>query len=179
VIASAEVKRPAPRRGQGVDGDHAGAGCRESRQVWTHKCRRRSALHAAAWARNTAIIRCSYFSYTGVFTAWPPGSDEDSEGHRTASETNPKEVHLTTKSIDKQRLRRPVLSALPDGQEFVTAREFAGILKLSRRTLARLRARGDLPAPVQVTTNNLRWRAGDVRDFLNNLKTRKQPRRRA
>jgi hypothetical protein len=43
----------------------------------------------------------------------------------------PEEVHrMTTKSIDKQRLSRPALSALTDVQEFLTAGQFAGLLQV-------------------------------------------------
>lgn len=62
--------------------------------------------------------------------------------------------------------------------QFVTAAEFASILRISRRTLFRLRARGDLPAPVSVSTNIVRWRACDVRAYLDALAIRKPRRRR-
>ena len=86
---------------------------------------------------------------------------------------------MATKTRDKHLLTRGVQPVLLGAQEFLTFSEIAAILKVSRRTLARLRARGDLPAPVQLATNILRWRAEDVRAFLNNLKTRKKPRQRA
>jgi predicted DNA-binding transcriptional regulator AlpA len=93
--------------------------------------------------------------------------------------TNPKEMHrMTTKSINKQRLSRPALPALPDGQEFVTADQIAALLKISKRTLFRLRANRSLPDPVEISTNCLRWRLSDIIAYLNNLKKRKPCRRR-
>ena len=59
---------------------------------------------------------------------------------------------------------------------FVTADELAALLRVSRRTLFRLRATGDLPAPVTLARNIVRWRWSDITNYVNSLKTRK-PRR--
>jgi predicted DNA-binding transcriptional regulator AlpA len=83
---------------------------------------------------------------------------------------------MTTRQLDVQRLLAPVRLSQADGPEFVTADEFAGILKISKRTLFRLRSRGDLPAPVSIATNIIRWRICDVRMYLDGLQVRK-PRR--
>ena len=40
--------------------------------------------------------------------------------------------------------------------EFITARQFATLLRISTRTLFRLRARGCIPDPVQISTNTIR-----------------------
>jgi predicted DNA-binding transcriptional regulator AlpA len=84
---------------------------------------------------------------------------------------------MTTKSINKQRLSRPALPALPDGQEFVTADQIAALMKISKRTLFRLRAKRVLPDPVVISTNCLRWRLSDILAYFDDLKPRK-PRRR-
>jgi predicted DNA-binding transcriptional regulator AlpA len=82
---------------------------------------------------------------------------------------------MTLKTLDAARLTAslppPTLAA-----EFLTANEFATILKVSKRTLFRLRARGALPAPVEIATNIVRWRSADVRAYLDGLRIRK-PRR--
>ena len=62
-------------------------------------------------------------------------------------------------------------------QELLTGSQFAAILIVSKRTLFRLRARGgDFPPPVELATNTIRWRAADVRAYIDTLKIRK-PRR--
>jgi predicted DNA-binding transcriptional regulator AlpA len=63
-------------------------------------------------------------------------------------------------------------------REFVLAKEFAALLRISIRQLFRLRARGDVPAPVSISTNIIRWRAADVRAYLDSLKIRNPRRRR-
>jgi len=59
----------------------------------------------------------------------------------------------------------------------VTADDIAAAFRISRRTVFRLRARGDLPPPVELTRNVVRWRWIDVCDYLDRLKTRKTSRR--
>jgi predicted DNA-binding transcriptional regulator AlpA len=60
--------------------------------------------------------------------------------------------------------------------EFLAAADLAALLRVSKRTLFRLWAKGALPAPVEISTNIIRWRAADVRRYLDGLATR-QPRR--
>lgn len=55
----------------------------------------------------------------------------------------------------------------------VTADDIAAALRISRRTVFRLRARGDLPQPVELAPNVVRWRWADVCDYLDRLKSRK------
>jgi predicted DNA-binding transcriptional regulator AlpA len=55
----------------------------------------------------------------------------------------------------------------------ITADAFAALLQVSKRTLFRLRAKGVLPTPVEISTNTIRWRTADVTDYLKNLRTRK------
>jgi len=54
----------------------------------------------------------------------------------------------------------------------VTADDIAEVLRISRRTVYRLRARGDLPPPVELSRHVVRWRWIDVCDYLARLKTR-------
>ena len=61
-------------------------------------------------------------------------------------------------------------------QELLSAKDVAAMLRVSRRTVARLRARGELPAPLEVGPNIVRWRATDVKEFVARLKSRR-PRR--
>ncbi len=56
-------------------------------------------------------------------------------------------------------------------ERLITAADFAAALKVSTRTLSRLRARGQVPAPVTVG-GILRWRACDVRDYVDRLAPR-------
>ena len=83
---------------------------------------------------------------------------------------------MTANTIVGDRLIAPVHSAVDLTAEFLTSDEFARILRVSKRTLFRLRARGDLPIPVEIATNIVRWRSSDVRGYLASLKNR-QPRR--
>lgn len=57
--------------------------------------------------------------------------------------------------------------------EFVSADDLAAMLRVSRRTVFRLRQRGALPAPVEVARNIVRWRLSDVRVYLDQLAVRK------
>jgi excisionase family DNA binding protein len=52
----------------------------------------------------------------------------------------------------------------------LTVEDLADVLHVSRRTIFRLRARGALPAPVRLSGSIVRWRQGDVRDFLDGLR---------
>jgi predicted DNA-binding transcriptional regulator AlpA len=62
--------------------------------------------------------------------------------------------------------------------EFYSAKQFARLLGISVRTLFRLRGNGEIPAPVEVSTNIIRWRARDVRAYVDGLRPRKVRRRR-
>jgi predicted DNA-binding transcriptional regulator AlpA len=62
--------------------------------------------------------------------------------------------------------------------ELVSADDVALILRVSRRTVFRLRQRGDLPPPVEVTRNIVRWRLSELHEHLAKLQARK-PRRRS
>ncbi len=55
---------------------------------------------------------------------------------------------------------------LPD---LMTAREVARCLSVSPRTVWRWTAQGILPAPVRPSRRATRWRAGDIRHFLETL----------
>jgi predicted DNA-binding transcriptional regulator AlpA len=61
--------------------------------------------------------------------------------------------------------------------EFISAEDIAAILRVSVRTVFRLRARGVLPAPVEVSRNIVRWRWSAIQAYLDNLKTRKARRK--
>jgi excisionase family DNA binding protein len=49
----------------------------------------------------------------------------------------------------------------------VTAREVSLLLRVSLRTLWRLRSAGDVPAPIKVGAH-VRWRLQDVREWIEN-----------
>ena len=68
-------------------------------------------------------------------------------------------------------------SSGPLPPEYVTAEDIAEILRISIRTVYRLRARGDLPQPIEVSKNIVRWLSSDIREYLAGLKPR-TPRRR-
>jgi predicted DNA-binding transcriptional regulator AlpA len=57
--------------------------------------------------------------------------------------------------------------------KLISSEDIAAILRVSVRTVFRLRARGDLPPPVEVSRNIVRWRWADVKEYLDNLKARK------
>ena len=63
-------------------------------------------------------------------------------------------------------------------REVYTASDVAALLRVSRRTVFRLRSRGILPAPVEIGGNIVRWRGTDIRDFLGTLRPRKPRRKR-
>ncbi len=60
---------------------------------------------------------------------------------------------------------------LPD---LLTASEVACRLSVSPRTVWRWTAQGILPAPVRPSRRATRWRAGDIRHFLDNLPQRRR-----
>jgi predicted DNA-binding transcriptional regulator AlpA len=57
--------------------------------------------------------------------------------------------------------------------ELLSAKDVAEMLRVSRRTVFRLRARGDLPAPVELSANIVRWRVADLQEYLSRLKSRR------
>jgi excisionase family DNA binding protein len=59
---------------------------------------------------------------------------------------------------------------LPD---LMTAREVACLLSVSARTVWRWTAQGILPAPVRPSRRATRWRARDIRNFLDDLSQQK------
>lgn len=66
----------------------------------------------------------------------------------------------------------PSLSA-PVAPEFVSADDVAVILRVSRRTVFRMRQRGELPPPVEVSRRIVRWRLTELQEHLAKLKPRK------
>lgn len=65
-------------------------------------------------------------------------------------------------AIAKPRLMEPVPDTRP---EFLTASEFAAMLRIDERTLRALRHAGDAPAPITIG-NRLRWRRADAEAWL-------------
>jgi excisionase family DNA binding protein len=51
--------------------------------------------------------------------------------------------------------------------QLLTTNEVARLLRVSRVTLWEWRRKGLVPAPIKVGLNRLRWRAQDVRNYLN------------
>ena len=51
--------------------------------------------------------------------------------------------------------------------QLLTTNEVARLLRVSRVTLWEWRRKGLVPAPIRVGLNRLRWRAQDVRNYLN------------
>ena len=60
---------------------------------------------------------------------------------------------------------RPVVSMVKQPTEFLTAAEFAALLRVDQRTLRALRHAGDVPAPIMIGTRP-RWRRADVDAWL-------------
>jgi excisionase family DNA binding protein len=54
-------------------------------------------------------------------------------------------------------------------REFLSAKEVAGRLSISVRSVYRLVARGDLPRPVALLRRKRLWRAADVQRYIDNL----------
>jgi len=75
----------------------------------------------------------------------------------------------TTTALESQR--KPAVELLAN--ELLTADEFADVLEVSKRTLFRLRAKKIIPEPVSISTNIIRWRARDVRAYLESLMPRR------
>lgn len=65
----------------------------------------------------------------------------------------------------------------PTECELLTPDDVAAMLKVSKRTVFRLRAGGLLPQPLQLSTNLIRWRTADIHRYIVELQQRK-PRRR-
>jgi predicted DNA-binding transcriptional regulator AlpA len=63
-------------------------------------------------------------------------------------------------------------AAIFPGQPLLTVDDVAALLQVSRRTVFRLRARGLLPVPVEISTNIIRWRAEDLRAYVAGLRKR-------
>jgi len=55
--------------------------------------------------------------------------------------------------------------------ELFTPDEFAGILKINKRTLWRKLSKGELPKPFYVGAKTPRWRAADVQAWINGKET--------
>lgn len=51
-------------------------------------------------------------------------------------------------------------------REWLTAKQVAGILDISERTVYRWLANGKLPQPVRYSPRTVRWRSGDIEHFL-------------
>jgi predicted DNA-binding transcriptional regulator AlpA len=68
-------------------------------------------------------------------------------------------------------------AAAPVPPEFVTADDVAAMLRVSRRTVFRMRQRNELPPPVEVSRHIVRWRLADLREFVNKLPSRQSRRR--
>ncbi len=80
---------------------------------------------------------------------------------------------MSTESLAAALMVRAVAAVDP---ELISADDIAALLRVSRRTVFRLRQRGDLPPPVEVSRNIVRWRLSDLRAYLDRLAVRK-PRR--
>ena len=57
-------------------------------------------------------------------------------------------------------------------KELINADDFAEILGVSKRTLFRLRAKKAIPLPLKISNGIVRWRAKDVRAFLDGQRPR-------
>ena len=57
------------------------------------------------------------------------------------------------------------------GDQLLTVREVAKLLKVSRRTVWRWRAQGRLPAPIHCSKTCVRWKASVLQAFLQALKS--------
>jgi predicted DNA-binding transcriptional regulator AlpA len=56
--------------------------------------------------------------------------------------------------------------------ELMTADDVAHVLRVSRRTVFRLRQRGDLPRPVELGRGVVRWRTSEIAAYVEGLKER-------
>ena len=59
------------------------------------------------------------------------------------------------------------------GCELLTPEDVADLLKVSKRTVFRMRAAGLRPPPVELTTNLILWRAEAIHRFVRDLRERK------
>lgn len=66
--------------------------------------------------------------------------------------------------------------SIPQQSALVCAQTVASMLGVSRRTVFRMRQRGELPPPIEVSSNIVRWKLSDIQEHLKSLKTR-SPRR--
>ena len=83
-----------------------------------------------------------------------------SEGYTTSS--GPR-LHRTDLSNEAIRLTREVHRLLPDDGEV------AGLLAVSRRTLWRMVARGEVPEPIRYNRKLVRWKSSDIARYLDTL----------
>jgi predicted DNA-binding transcriptional regulator AlpA len=72
---------------------------------------------------------------------------------------NPKEIPMTIKPADPARA--PLVPLL-------TVNDLERILRVDKRTVARLCKRGQLPPPIKIGGGN-RWRADDIADAIDAL----------
>lgn len=54
-------------------------------------------------------------------------------------------------------------------QELLTSREVAVLLAVSRRTLWRMVARGEVPEPIRYNRKLVRWKSSDIARYLDSL----------
>jgi excisionase family DNA binding protein len=65
------------------------------------------------------------------------------------------------------------MSASWPEKDLLTSQEAATRLSISRRTLWRLQERGELPPPVRYGLRIVRWKAADIRAYLDGLIVRR------
>jgi len=70
-------------------------------------------------------------------------------------------------------LPAPSADGQMDTSELITPAELAAILKVSKRTVFRMRAKGALPPAYELTTNLIRWRSTDIQEYIRDLRIRK------
>jgi predicted DNA-binding transcriptional regulator AlpA len=58
-------------------------------------------------------------------------------------------------------------------ENLLTVEDLADLLHVSKRSVFRLRALGALPAPVELSSNIVRWRPRDICAYIDRLRTRK------
>lgn len=54
-------------------------------------------------------------------------------------------------------------------EPLLTTREVVELTRLSRVTIHRKRRSGDFPQPLLVSSNRIRWRASDIRGWIDEL----------
>jgi predicted DNA-binding transcriptional regulator AlpA len=67
-------------------------------------------------------------------------------------------------------LTKSILSPL---EHLLTVADLADLLHVSKRSVFRLRSQGALPAPVELSSNIIRWRPSDICAYIDRLRTRK------